>query len=379
MANTREIMGEQACLDALVANTLTSFEDDGVTKVGYRGLYYRTALTGVTLPNCKSIDDGGFANCTGLEVVDIEGTGTISAAFSGARNLTHLIMRGSTKTVLSDAGVFNSTPITLGDGAIYVDEDLLSAYKADANWNRYVITTLDKYPLSDFSTITESWAELDAMTQEQIAAKYAIGDSKLVDLGTEGKVYAQIAGIGVDDLASSGKAKVTFIIRSVLETYKRMNPASNAGAQGTGTSGGWEYSEMRSYLNTDVFALLPSELQTAIKSVTKYSDHVAPGSVISHTHDHTTTDKLWLPSAREVFGGTSYEQTGPVYSGLFFDNGTRIRRRRVASSGQNINAGAWWLRSPVSSNMNFRCVAASGNLTANGSTNNYGVVIGFCI
>lgn len=371
-------MGEQACLDALVANTLTSFEDDGVTKVGYNGLFYRTALTGVTLPNCKSIDDGGFANCTGLEVVDIEGTGTISAAFSGARNLTHLIMRGSTKTVLSDASVFNTTPITLGCGAIYVDEDLLSAYKADANWNRYVITTLDKYPLSDFSTITESWAELDAMTQEQIASKYAIGDSKLVDLGTEGKVYAQIAGIGVDDLASSGKAKVTFIIRSLLATYKRMNPANSSGARGTGANGGWEYSEMRSYLNTDVFALLPSELQTAIKSVTKYSDHIAPGAVVSLTHDNITTDKLWIPSAREVFGGTGYEQTGPVYSELFSDNGTRVRRKRDASTN-NISGGAWWLRSPTSSNTNFRCVSASGALTAMGSTSNYGIVLGFCI
>ena len=372
MANTRETMGEQACLDALVANTLTSFEDDGVTKVGANCLRYHTALTDVTLGQCKSVESYGLGGCTNLEVVDMLGNGTIAAsAFDGDTKLAHLLLRGASKTTLSSTSAFTSTPIVLGNGAIYVPSDLLATYKADNNWKNYFITTLDKYPLGSFDAITESWAELDAMTQAQIEAKYAIGDTKLIDLGTEGKVYAQIAGFGLDDLTSGGKAKVTFVTKGMLATIKRMNPANSSGAQGTGANGGWEYSEMRTYLSGTVLALLPSELQSAIKSVTKYSDYIVPGES-AVTHDQETQDKLWIPSAREVFGGTSYEQTGPVYSGLFSSSDTRIKYSQSGS------AYYWWLRSASSATI-FRNVNNNGIAHDSSAYYTYGVVLGFSI
>lgn len=372
MANTREVMGEQACLDALVADTLTSFEDDTITKVGPSGLKSKLTLTNVTLSNCKSVGYQGLQYASNLEVVDILGTGLIdAAAFYGCTKLKHLLLRGSTKTTLDVTSAFTNTPIAMGNGAIYVPSELLATYKADNNWKNYIILPIDRYPASSFDTITESWAELDAMTQAQIEAKYAIGDTKLIDLGTEGKVYAQIAGFGLDDLTSGGKAKVTFIAKSMLKTNKRMNPSNSSGTQGTGGNGGWEYSEMRTYLNGTVLALLPSELRSAIKSVTKYSDYIVPGES-AVTHDQVTQDKLWLLSAREVFGGTSYEQTGSVYSSLFSSSAARIRRNQSGS------AYLWWLRS-ASSVYYFRYVDGGGNASDNGANSTYGVVLGFCI
>lgn len=373
MANTRETMGEQACLDALVANTLTSFEDDGVTKVGKSCLQYHTALTDVTLSQCKSVEQYGLGDCTNLEVVDMLGKGTIAArAFTGDTKLAHLLLRGMSKTTLSEASAFTSTPISLGNGAIYVPSKLLATYKADTNWKNYFITTLDRYPLSDFSTITESWAELDAMTQEQIAAKYAVGDTKLIDLGTEGKVYAQIAGFGLDDLTSGGKAKVTFVTKDMLATYKRMNPVSSSGTQGTGGNGGWEYSEMRTYLNDTVLALLPSELQSAVKSVTKYSGNIVPGESKVTKDGCVTQDKLWLLSHQEVFGETTYESQGEYYSGLFPNSASRIKYN------QSDSTYAWWLRS-VNSAASFCIVNYIGNASANSADIARGVVLGFCI
>ena len=371
MANTRETMGEQACLDALVANTLTSFEDDGVTKVGTNCLRYHTALTDVTLSQCKSVESYGLAGCTNLEVVDMLGSGTIGTnAFNGDTKLAHLLLRGASKTTLSSTNAFNGTPIKPGNGAIYVPSDLLATYKVDDNWKSYFITTLDKYPLSTFDTITESWTELDAMTQAQIEAKYAVGDTKLIDLGTEGKVYAQIAGFGLDDLASGGKAKVTFVTKGMLATLKRMNPTNSSGTQGTGANGGWEYSEMRTYLDNTVLALLPSELQSVVKSVTKYSDYIVPGET-AITHDQETQDKLWIPSAREVYGGTSYEQTGPIYSDLFSVS-ARVKY------GQSGSANYWWLRSAYSKDR-FRDMSSGGGVDYSTPNNTYGVVLGFCI
>lgn len=157
MANTRETMGEQACLDALVADTLTSFEDDGITKVGADCLRYHTALTDVTMSQCKSVESYGLAGCTNLEVVDMQGTGTIGTnAFNGDVKLAHFLLRGASKTTLSSTNAFTNTLIGFGSGAIYVPSDLLATYKADSNWSNFFITTLDKYPLTEFSTIEDS-------------------------------------------------------------------------------------------------------------------------------------------------------------------------------------------------------------------------------
>ena len=78
-------------------------------------------------------------------------------------------------------------------------------------------------------------------------------------------------------------------------------------------------------------------------------------------------------SAREAFGGTSYEQTGPVYSGLFKDNTARIRYKQSGS------AISWWLRSAYST-LRFRIVGNGGTIASNTNADNaFGVVIGFCI
>ena len=81
---------------------------------------------------------------------------------------------------------------------------------------------------------------------------------------TNGKTMEyRIVGINHDDLADgSGKAGLTFEAANDALDQQRMN-ATNANA------GGWEKSELRGRLNTgDLWALLPSELQSKVKSVT---------------------------------------------------------------------------------------------------------------
>lgn len=375
MANTRETMGEQACLDALVANTLTSFEDDGVTKVGANCLQYHTALTDVTLSQCKSVEANGLADCTNLEVVDMLGNGTIAGeAFRGDTKLTHLLLRGASKTTLALINAFRDTPIVLGNGAIYVPSNLLATYKADSKWSRLFITTLDKYPLSDFSTIEDDWATIISKAEAGTASEsYSIGDTKMIDLGTEGKVYAQIAGFGVDPLASDGTktAGITFVTKDTLATTHRMNPY-NTGAQGTGGNGGWEYCEMRTYLSDTILPMFPSPLQTAIKSVTKYSGNIVPGESTVTKDGCVTQDKLWIPSHREVFGESTYEETGPVYSNLFNSASTRTKYE------QNGSSSYWWLRSAKAATA-FCYVTNSGNAYNNRADYDFGVVLGFCV
>lgn len=113
----------------------------------------------------------------------------------------------------------------------------------------------------------------------------------------------KIVGINHDDLADgSGKAGLTFLTTSTT-IYSRMN-ATNTNA------GGWEKSELRSRLNTgDLWSLLPSELQSKVKSVTKMTDNQGGGKAGTPS---ATTDKVFLLSTTEVYGnlqsdGVQYE------------------------------------------------------------------------
>ena len=366
MANTRETMGEQACLDALVADTLTSFEDDGVIMVGTYCLREHNALTNVVLPNCKSVGEYGFYNCTNLEVIDMLGTGIISnSAFAGDAKLAHLLLRGTSKTTLSLTSAFNSTPIPLGNGAIYVPSDLIATYKADSNWANYLILPLSEYPKSGLpETVSDSWSDIIAASANgTYDSRYAVGDVKSMSIdGTT--YYFVLAAKDADVLASDGTTTVPMtwlMFKKFYGTTYYMNSTVT-------TSGGWEASAMRTWLSGTVLPLMPAEVQAAVKEVRKYSDTYESAIV----HDQVTADKLWIPSAREVFGGTSYEQTGPVYSGVL---GSSVARTKYTQTGSVDN---WWLRSAYSAT-NFRIVSGSGSVNRSSAASLYGVVLGFCI
>ena len=112
---------------------------------------------------------------------------------------------------------------------------------------------------------------------------------------TNGKTLEyRIVGINHDDLADgSGKAGLTFEATNSALGYQKMN-ATNTNA------GGWEKSELRGRLNTgDLWSLLPSELQSKVKAVTKMTDNQGGGKAGTPT---ATTDKVFLLSATEVWG-----------------------------------------------------------------------------
>lgn len=374
MANTRETMGEQACLDALIADTLTSFEDDGVTSVGEYALRRHSTLAKVTLPQCKTINGYGLESCTNLEVVDLGSKCDIyNNAFYGT-NLKHLVLRGGAMSTLSNTNAFDNTPLSLGEGAVYVPQDLVSTYKANSTWGGFTILPIGEYPKSGLpETVSDSWSDIVAASANgTYADKYAVGAVKSMSIdGTT--YYFQLMEKDADVLASDGTTTVpmTWVIFKKFFGTHRMNLPNSSNAQGTGANGGWEHSEMRTWLNDTVLPTLPAEVQAGIKEVRKHSDYIVPGES-AVTHDQQTSDKLWIPSAREVFGGSSYEQTGPVYSGMFKDAASRIKYSQTGS------ADRWWLRSAGSAN-GFRIVGSYGGAGTNGADGSCGVVLGFCI
>lgn len=178
----------------------------------------------------------------------------------------------------------------------------------------------------------------------------------------------EIVAIDEDDRADgNGKAGLTWISKTLLLSRHVMNPANSGNAEGTGTIGGWEKSEMRAYLKETIKPLIPAEVRNSIVEVTKYS--------IIYTTDAqkteaASTEDVWIPSIREMSGtGSGFERNGATYSAVF--------PIRIKKSLNGI-ARKYWLRS-ASSTSNFRTVETTGN-TSN-STANYTsgyIALGFC-
>lgn len=223
---------------------------------------------------------------------------------------------------------------------------------------------------AETETIEDSWAEIFANEANgTYSTKYSIGDTKSLDLGTEGVHLMEIVAFDTDDKADgSGKAKITWISKDLLPTTHRMNPARTANTEGTGTLGGWEKSDMRTYLNDTIKPLIPETVRNAIVPVTK----VQMGYQASDEtkYQQTTTDDVWIPNHREIFNATTYDQSGAVYSGKFTDANSRKKTR----SG---SASTWWLRAAPKST-NFSVVSGFGYDDKSSVTNMYGIALGFC-
>ena len=168
---------------------------------------------------------------------------------------------------------------------------------------------------------------------------------------TNGKTLEyRIVGINHDDLADgSGKAGLTFEATNTALAAQRMN-ATNANA------GGWEKSELRSRLNTgDLWSLLPSELQSKVKSVTKMTDNQGGGKAGTPS---ATTDKVFLLSTTEVYGDL---QSDGIQYEYYKSKGVTTSNYSGASSSDY-----HWTRSVNPSySTSFRFVYSNGDWSSN--------------
>ena len=169
----------------------------------------------------------------------------------------------------------------------------------------------------------------------------------------------QIVGFDTDNITSGGKAKISWLMRDLLNVTHRMKATYD-------NTNGWPATEMRTWLRDTILPTIDSSIRSHIVDIDKtYYDYTDKTTEIS-------SDNIWLASAREIFGDTSYESSGVDYTTLFKDATSRIKKR----SG---SAQRYQLRPADSSYSNsFRDVQYNGNggSYAAGSAN--GVCLGFC-
>lgn len=161
------------------------------------------------------------------------------------------------------------------------------------------------------------------------------------------------------DAAFDANGKLFFVIQNCLHDTHAMNTeAVNTGA--------WAESEMRRYLNEDIFPLLPEELQAVIEPYT-----------IAQTvsgEEMETLDKLFCLSATQVFGAGEWSETEAEDTQFDIFGSERSRVKELEGRGTTW----WWLRTPGDNN-DFKNTGNFGNVNTNLADATAGVVFGFTI
>ena len=231
----------------------------------------------------------------------------------------------------------------------------VSVSNESAFFNR--VPSLTNYRWADLAVLSAT------LTAENKAAYYEIykvflGQTVSVAIAGYGTFDFEVVGVCHDVDASGKPLLFSFMPAKECIDGTSMNLSNT-------TSGGWAASRMRSWLVSNIFNALPSDLQAAISAAHKAN---TPG------YGAATDDKLWLASFTEVGLGaaSSSAAEGTVYE-RFASASSEDRIRRYKSS-----TSRWWLRS-VSNSSYFYYVNYEGSLDTAAASNGFYIVPGFCI
>ncbi|RGT03945.1 hypothetical protein DWX55_06340 [Collinsella sp. AF19-7AC] len=238
---------------------------------------------------------------------------------------------------------FNQVTNTVDSGA---DGD--SFMSAEEKAYREAMKTVAQKEAKDWTLDEQKAAATDIAKNGTSSVVYAKAKAAM-DAGTKfsmkltnGKMMQyRIIGINHDDLADgSGKAGLTFLTTSTTIS-SRMNATST-------NAGGWEKSELRQKMNSgEIWKLMPSDLQSKVKSVTKLTNNV--GGAEKNAAVTATSDKLFLLSYSEMVPTSYWASSYPWTS----SEGTQYEafKGKVTnnySANESLKIGSnWWERSVV--------------------------------
>lgn len=195
-------------------------------------------------------------------------------------------------------------------------------------------------------TVTKeiTWKAIASFCESGKAADLlAVGDIISIVLKNDKKMRIAVAGIN-----TYKPNEVVFTFKDIFSEEAPMNKDNT-------NKGGYDASDMAKYLDKEIFALLPDDLQAVIKE----------------RRGH----KLWLFSRREVFGEAGWYicPKDDVYIPYYQNAENRIKLR-------NGEPDWWWLASPYEANTaDFCYVGGCGDSGPWGASYSNGVVPGFCI
>ena len=240
--------------------------------------------------------------------------------------------------------------------------DLKNADLKDGNLNDY-----DCYnPFRD-----DSWETIASNVKAGSTSKYNIGDEKEVDLGTTyGKHKVRIANMSTPNECNDSnfsQSACGFVVEftDIITTHV-INPTSN-------NTGGWLNSQMKKFINNDIYNSLPQELKNVIITTETVSGRGSEDTVEYFTSPDDKLDKLYLLAPKEIYsdwsnqGDTAWNKTRQL--DYYKIKGVTTNREDWNGAIKKDSTGSaswWWLRSAYSRDINyFYYVSSNGGWNIN--------------
>ncbi|MBQ6135176.1 MAG: hypothetical protein IJI60_02540 [Bacilli bacterium] len=186
-----------------------------------------------------------------------------------------------------------------GQGTSYLPGDEYIPSRTTSSTTLYVVCE------EVLSFENNTWTTIISNVQNGHTEGYHVGDTKEIDLGEElGTHTLRIANKSTPDECESQGFSQTACGFVVEFTDIIAMESMNTNIQ-TGNVGGWAASSMRTYLNTDIYNALPTELKNGVIDTTVVSGH---GSTVGE-ENFVSSDKLYLLSSHEVVEDVDNDNT----------------------------------------------------------------------
>ena len=263
---------------------------------------------------------------------------------------------GKTYSQLIASGYFKPSDknesVTLNLKMLFRETGEEQDYNKGATFNGKIVVT----PGVEVEKIEDNWDVIATNVKNGNSSKYNVGAEKEVLI--DGKEYrVRVANNSTPSECGNSEFSQTacglvFEFVDVIENRVMNTESTN--------SGSWPASEMRTYVNGDLYNKLPEELKKNI-----IDTKVVTGHGRNDTSNFTSTDKLYLLSGHEVYEDdvndkiseydTAYNQTRQldfyksknVLSNSPWNSDTIILQKDVLKYNNGASA-LWWLRAPYS-------------------------------
>ena len=231
-------------------------------------------------------------------------------------------------------------------------KDVPSGYKFECNGS----TSQTPLPAKSFDK--DSWeviaSNAKSCTDNPDSCPYSVGNEKEVDLGTTyGKHKVRIANMSTPSECNQNgfsQSACGFVVEftDIITTHV-MNPTNT-------NKGGWPGSQMKTFLDNDIYNSLPKELKSVIITTETVSGH-GP----KDTNNFTSSDNLYLLAPKEIYANwsdhddTARDKTRQLdyyNSKGVTKNSKGVTKNSYASAIKKNSEGTaawWWLRCAFSS------------------------------
>ena len=244
--------------------------------------------------------------------------------------------------------------------------DLKSSDLKNGNLNDYDCAHPFKY---------DSWETISKAVKSGNTSNYHVGDEKEVQLEKYGTHKVRIANMSTPNECNDDKFSQSacgFVVEFVdTITTHNMNPSGDYNGKSYKygwNKDGWPKSQMKTFIDSDIYNSLPNELKDVIIDTKTVSGH---GS--EDTDNFTSIDKLYLLAPKEIYSDWSnqYDSAKDLTRQLDYYNSKSVTTSSYASAIKNSSAGSaswWWLRSVYSRYIDhFYYVGYSGGWNGSGA------------